>query len=58
VDFEAMESLYDKGHHVWALFVAYLVIVKLLKAHYVRNVDNNPPLITRSKNKVGLPLIG
>ena len=40
-----MESLYDKGHYVWALFVAHLVIEKLLKAHYVRNVDNNPPLI-------------
>ena len=40
-----MESLYDEGHHVWALFVAHLVIEKLLKAHYVWNVDNNPPLI-------------
>jgi len=40
-----MESLYDKGHYVWALFVAHLVIEKLLKAHYVRNLDDNPPLI-------------
>lgn len=45
VDFHAMESLYDKGHYVWALFVAHLVIEKLLKAHYVRNLDNTPPLI-------------
>ena len=45
VDFQAMESLYDKSHYVWALFVAHLVIEKLLKAHYVRSLDNNPPLI-------------
>jgi len=45
VDFQAMESLYDKGHYVWALFVAHLVIEKLLKAHYVKNLDDNPPLI-------------
>lgn len=45
VDFQAMESHYDKGHYVWALFVAHLVIEKLLKAHYVRSLDNNPPLI-------------
>jgi HEPN domain-containing protein len=24
VDFQAMESLYDKGHYVWALFVVDL----------------------------------
>ena len=26
MDYQAMESLYDKGHYVWALFVAHLVI--------------------------------
>ena len=45
VDFQAMESFYDKSHYVWALFVAHLVIEKLLKAHYVRNFAKNPPLI-------------
>jgi HEPN domain-containing protein len=45
VDFRAMESLFENGHYVWALFVGHLVTEKLLKALYVRNVDTNAPRI-------------
>jgi HEPN domain-containing protein len=42
IDFQAMESLYKEGHYVWTLFAGHLVIEKLLKAYYVKTVDNNP----------------
>lgn len=45
VDFRAMENLFNHGHHVWALFIFHLVIEKLLKAHYVKNVDISVPPI-------------
>jgi HEPN domain-containing protein len=40
-DVSAMKSLFDNGHHTWALFVGHLVLEKLLKAVYVTNIDNN-----------------
>jgi len=43
VDFLAMETLLNNGHYVWALFIGHLVIEKLLKAYYVRNVNTNVP---------------
>ena len=45
VDFKAMESLFSSGHYVWSLFVGHLVLEKLLKAYYVKNVDNKFPQI-------------
>ena len=45
LDFRAMESLFDNGHYVWALFVGHLVIEKLLKALYIKNIDINAPQI-------------
>jgi HEPN domain-containing protein len=42
-DLPVMESLIDKGHFVWALFVGHLVLEKLLKALYVQNQDITPP---------------
>ena len=42
-DLPVMESLFDKGHFVWALFVGHLVLEKLLKALYVQNQDITPP---------------
>lgn len=59
MDFAAMESLFENGHYVWALFVGHLVIEKLLKALYLRRVDEQVP---RSHNllaiaeKMGLEL--
>ncbi len=45
VDFQAMESLFQHGHYVWALFIGHLVIEKLLKAYHVKNVDISVPSI-------------
>lgn len=42
-DYRVVESLFDNGHYVWALFVAHLVLEKLLKAHYVKQKDDNVP---------------
>ena len=52
-DFRTMNHLFEKKDYTWALFVGHLIIEKLLKAYYVKNVDNTPPfihnLITLSK---------
>ncbi len=45
IDFKAMESLFNNGHYVWALFIGHLVLEKLLKAVYVKNNDISPPAI-------------
>jgi len=54
-----MNHLFEKKDYTWALFVGHLIIEKLLKAYYVKNVDNTPPfthnLITLSK-KSGIKL--
>ena len=44
-DYRVMQSLFDNGHCVWALFVSHLVIEKLLKAWHVKNVDAHYPRI-------------
>ncbi len=45
VDFQAMETLFNNGHYVWALFIGHLVLEKLLKACYVKNIGCNSPQI-------------
>lgn len=45
VDFLAMDSLFDNGHYVWALFVGHLVIEKLLKACLVKSGNTEIPYI-------------
>jgi len=42
-DLQAMVHLYEQGDYAWALFIGHLVIEKLLKAWYVRNVNHTPP---------------
>ena len=44
-DFETMLSLYDNKKYSWSLFVGHLMIEKLLKALYVKTIDEFPPLI-------------
>ena len=44
-DFITMEHLFEKDDYHWALFIGHLVIEKLLKASYVKNIDNQPPFI-------------
>jgi len=44
-DFKTMQNLFEKKDYHWSLFIGHLVIEKLLKAYYVKNVDNQPPFI-------------
>ena len=42
-DLSAMKNLYRSGNYAWSLFVGHLVIEKLLKAFYAKNVDISTP---------------
>lgn len=42
-DYNTMINLFDSKDYHWSLFIGHLVLEKLLKAIYVKNVDNNPP---------------
>lgn len=44
-DFQAMIHLFEKGDYTWALFIGHLVIEKLIKGCYIKNVSNTPPFI-------------
>jgi HEPN domain-containing protein len=44
-DFKTMNNLFKSRDYAWALFVGHLVIEKLLKACYVRNRSEHPPMI-------------
>jgi HEPN domain-containing protein len=44
-DFLAMGHLMEKGDYVWALFIGHLVIEKLIKGCYVKNISGIPPFI-------------
>ena len=58
-DLITMEHLFEKDDYHWALFIGHLVIEKLLKACYVKNIDNQAPFIhnlSRLADKVNLQL--
>lgn len=44
-DFRVMNSLFKIKHYSWALFIGHLVIEKLLKACYVKNIEREAPFI-------------
>lgn len=44
-DYNTMIHLYDSKDYHWSLFIGHLVIEKLLKALYVKNIDDNVPRI-------------
>ncbi|MFQ5825643.1 MAG: HEPN domain-containing protein [bacterium] len=44
-DFITLGHLFEKEDYHWALFIGHLVIEKLLKAYFVKNIDNQPPPI-------------
>lgn len=59
LDFRAMDSLFSNSHYVWALFIGHLVIEKLLKACYAKNVDREIPYthdLLKIAEKSGLEL--
>ena len=58
-DLRVMGSLFKNGHHGWALFLGHLVLEKLLKAIYVKNVNVNIPFthdLAKLSEKAGLLL--
>ncbi len=44
-DFKAMMHLFEKGDYSWSLFIGHLVLEKLIKAWYIKNTLELPPLI-------------
>ncbi|MBA7678128.1 hypothetical protein ES703_86399 [subsurface metagenome] len=44
-DFRAMKHLFEKGDYHWSLFIGHLVLEKLIKAYYVKQISENPPFI-------------
>lgn len=44
-DYKTMLNLYKSRDYHWSLFIGHLVIEKLLKAIYVKYIDDNPPRI-------------
>ena len=44
-DFKTMNDLYQTKNNSWALFMGHLVIEKLLKALYVKEKGEYPPMI-------------
>jgi HEPN domain-containing protein len=50
-DWRACQHLFEKEDYLQSLFFAHLVLEKLLKAHWVKdNDDNIPPRIHRLKS--------
>jgi len=44
-DFKTMEHLFNSKDYHWSLFIGHLVLEKLVKAVYVKNVGNTPAFI-------------
>lgn len=44
-NYQSMLNMFNGKEYVWALFVGHLCIEKLLKACYVKNVENIAPRI-------------
>ena len=44
-DLDVAETLFQSKKYDWCLFIAHLVLEKLLKAFYVKNVGELPPRI-------------
>lgn len=44
-DFKTMMDLFDTKNNHWSLFIGHLVIEKLLKALFVKSMNEFPPLI-------------
>lgn len=43
-DYKTMKHLFDAGDYHWSLFLGHIVIEKLLKACYIKYVDEKVPL--------------
>lgn len=58
-DLDVAETLFNNHKYDWCLFVSHLVLEKILKAAYVKNVDVHPPRthdLVRLTKKSGVEL--
>ncbi|PIP76318.1 MAG: DNA-binding protein [Ignavibacteria bacterium CG22_combo_CG10-13_8_21_14_all_37_15] len=58
-DLPVAESLFEKGHYVWCLFIGHLILEKIIKAHFVKDTEQTPPKIhdlVKLASKTKLPL--
>lgn len=44
-DFNTMISLFNSKTYHWSLFLGHISTEKLLKAYYVKTIENHPPFI-------------
>jgi len=44
-NYQSMHNMFTNREYVWSLFVGHLCIEKLLKAHYVKNIDTIAPRV-------------
>jgi len=42
-DLKVVDHLFEKGDYIWALFVAHLVLEKVLKGYYVKEIGTQVP---------------
>lgn len=42
-DIPVMDSLFEKNHYMWSLFVGHLILEKMLKAFFTRDAKETPP---------------
>jgi HEPN domain-containing protein len=60
-DFKTMNNLFKSRDYHWALFLGHLVIEKLLKAYFVKKVNDYPPYthnLLQIATKADLPING
>ena len=58
-DYRTMQNLLKSGDFSWAMFLGHLVLEKLLKAHYVKNLQKHPIFthdLLRLATKAGLEI--
>lgn len=53
-NYNSMLNIFNTGEYMWSLFIGHLVIEKLLKAYYVKNVNNEIP---RTHNLIKIALL-
>ncbi len=44
-DFETMITMFDSKRYSWSLFIGHLMLEKLLKAYYVKVIQQYPPYL-------------
>lgn len=44
-DYPVIETLFEKGHYNWSLFIGHLILEKILKACYAKYIEKEPPRI-------------